>query len=55
MSFYDMLSLYKGTNMVAPIAKGIKGKFSNSDLDCDCVDCDESADCTNCDSPGTTH
>lgn len=50
-----ILDFYKGTNIIAPVANGVKGKFSNTMLDCDCVDCGNSSDCSNCDSPGTTH
>lgn len=55
MALLNILNLYLGTTEVAPVAKGIKGHFSNSMVDCDCVDCGDSADCSNCDSPGTTH
>lgn len=40
----DIISLYKGTNEVAPIAEGIKNVNSSSMLDCNCVD----GNCTNC-------
>lgn len=41
----DIMNLYKGTNEVAPIAKGIQSmNTSSSMLDCNCVD----ANCTNC-------
>ena len=49
MSLAEILELYKGTNEVAPIAKGLHGKFTNSDLDCNCVDCGSDSNCINCD------
>lgn len=55
MALAEMLSYYKGTTKKAPVANGIKGRFTNAMLDCDCTDCGSSADCSNCDSPGTTH
>jgi len=55
MALLNMIKFYMGTKEVAPIAKGIKGHFTNAMLDCDCTDCGSSSDCSNCDSPGTTH
>ena len=55
MALSAIMELYKGSTIKAPIAKGIKGSFYNAMLDCDCTDCGDSADCSNCDAPGTTH
>jgi hypothetical protein len=40
----ELMSLYKGTNMTAPIAEGLK-TFNVAMGDCNCVD----GDCSNCD------
>jgi len=54
MKLFNLLKKYKGSSKLAPVATGVKASFSGN-LDCDCVDCGDSADCSNCDSPGTTH
>lgn len=40
----EIIALYKGTNVVAPIADGLK-TLNVAVGDCDCVD----GDCSNCD------
>lgn len=50
MKLNNILSLYKGTNIVAPLTKGLRGiaSMANSMLDCNCVDCGADANCSNC-------
>jgi len=45
----EILEYYKGTKIIAPIAKGLKGHFSDVCLDCNCIDCDSDSNCSNCD------
>lgn len=44
-----ILDLYKGTDVVAPVARGLNGKFIDASGDCNCVDCGSDSDCSNCD------
>lgn len=47
MSALDIvLKNYKGTNIESELTKGIKNIESMNDLDCNCVDCGDSADCS---------
>ena len=50
MKLNDVLSLYKGTTIEAPLATGLMGiaTMANSMLDCNCVDCGGDANCSNC-------
>lgn len=41
-----VLNNYKGTNIESETIKGIKNFYYSNDLDCNCVDCDDSSDCS---------
>lgn len=51
MKLLEILSLYQGTDILAPATLGLKGisTMANSMLDCNCIDCDNDANCINCD------
>lgn len=49
MALIEIMDFYKGTMDAAPIARGLKGKFTNADLDCNCLDCGDDSNCINCD------
>ncbi len=51
MALTNILSLYKGTNILAPKTSGLRGisTMANSMLDCNCIDCGADANCVNCD------
>ncbi|MBQ9024631.1 MAG: hypothetical protein IJ105_05360 [Bacilli bacterium] len=51
MALTNILSLYKGTNILGSKIMGLKGisTMANSLLDCNCIDCGEDANCINCD------
>ncbi len=51
MKLLEILELYKGTNIDAPKTIGLRGisTMANLDLDCNCVDCGDDANCVNCD------
>lgn len=39
-------SNYKGTQIVSETTFGLKNYETNNNLDCNCVDCGDSADCS---------
>ncbi|MDO5556898.1 MAG: hypothetical protein Q4G05_01450 [Clostridia bacterium] len=41
----ELLNKFNGTEIIAPIATGINKK-SNDNLDCNCIDCGDDADCS---------
>lgn len=41
-----ILNKYRGTEIESELTVGIKNLESINDLDCNCVDCGDSADCS---------
>ena len=45
----EMLEMYQGTTVEAPVAQGLSGHFGSFDGDCNCLDCGDDSNCGNCD------